>query len=182
MVEKELDKSWTCWSFSLYQLDFELKCRLLLVRLWRYFARSAFQEPIGWEPHLPLLVVRPASVTSPLISTIWGFRSYKSNIFCKDMILATCHHHHIFIWWSSYYHMMIIISSYSTKHPTCGAVFLKSRGIKVIKYDTQASLVHHLYIIRASSLHHKYIIYAPAVHHQCTIWALSVHTQRIISA
>ena len=46
-----------------------------------------------------LFVVRPASVTSPLISTIWCFRPYKSNIFCEDMILATCQCHHILIWW-----------------------------------------------------------------------------------
>ena len=49
----------------------------------------------------PCLFVCPASVTSPLISTIWCFRPYKPYIFCKDMILATCHHHHIVIWWSS---------------------------------------------------------------------------------
>ena len=33
---------------------------------------------------------RPASVSSPLISTIWCFRAYKPYIFCEDMILATC--------------------------------------------------------------------------------------------
>ena len=38
-------------------------------------------------------VVRPASVTPPLISTIWCFRPYKPYIFCEDMILATCHCH-----------------------------------------------------------------------------------------
>ena len=35
----------------------------------------------------------PASVTSPLISTIWCFWSYKPYIFCEDMILATCQCH-----------------------------------------------------------------------------------------
>ena len=32
----------------------------------------------------------PASVTPPLISTVWCFRPYKLYIFCEDMILATC--------------------------------------------------------------------------------------------
>ena len=45
------------------------------------------------------LVVRPASVTSPLISTIWYFRAYKPHIFCKDMILATCQCQQIFCCW-----------------------------------------------------------------------------------
>ena len=36
-----------------------------------------------------LFVRRPASVTSPLISTIWCFRAYKPYIFCEDMILVT---------------------------------------------------------------------------------------------
>ena len=45
------------------------------------------------------LVRRPASVTSPLISTIWCFRAYKPYIFCKDMILATCQCQHIFYCW-----------------------------------------------------------------------------------
>ena len=44
-------------------------------------------------------VVRPASVTSPLISTIWCFRAYKPYIFCEDMILATCQCQHIFCCW-----------------------------------------------------------------------------------
>ena len=43
------------------------------------------------------LVVRPASVTSPLISTIWCFRPYKPFIFCEDMILATCQCHHCWV-------------------------------------------------------------------------------------
>ena len=43
--------------------------------------------------------VCPASVTSPLISTIWCFRAYKPYIFCEDMILATCQCQHIFCWW-----------------------------------------------------------------------------------
>ena len=49
-------------------------------------AHSALQLYIGWEPYLP------ASVTSPL-STVWCSGPYTSYIFCKDMILATCHHH-----------------------------------------------------------------------------------------
>ena len=44
-------------------------------------------------------VVRPASVTSPPISTIWCFQAYKPYIFCEDMILATCQCQHIFCCW-----------------------------------------------------------------------------------
>ena len=43
-------------------------------------------------------VVCPASVTPPLISTIWCFRSYKPYIFCEDMILATCQCHSLLSW------------------------------------------------------------------------------------
>ena len=42
-----------------------------------------------------LFVCCPASVTPPLISTIWCFRPYKPYIFCEDMILATCQCQHI---------------------------------------------------------------------------------------
>ena len=45
------------------------------------------------------LVGCPASVTSPLSSTIWCFRAYKPYIFCEDMILATCQCQHIFCCW-----------------------------------------------------------------------------------
>ena len=45
------------------------------------------------------LVVRPALVTFPLISTIWCFRAYKPYIFCENMILATCQCQHIFCCW-----------------------------------------------------------------------------------
>ena len=38
----------------------------------------------------------PASVTSPLIYTIWFFQPYKPYSFCEDMILATCQCQHIF--------------------------------------------------------------------------------------
>ena len=48
---------------------------------------------------LVCLVGCPASVTSPLISTIWCFRPYKPYIFCQDMILATCQCQHIFCCW-----------------------------------------------------------------------------------
>ena len=40
-----------------------------------------------------MFVVRPASVTPPLISTIWCFRPYKPYIFREDMILPTCQCH-----------------------------------------------------------------------------------------
>ena len=39
------------------------------------------------------LFVCPASVTPPLISTIWCFRPNKPYIFCEDIILATCQCH-----------------------------------------------------------------------------------------
>ena len=45
-----------------------------------------------------LFVVRPASVTPPLISTLWRFRPYKLYIFCEDMILATCQCHSLLSW------------------------------------------------------------------------------------
>ena len=58
---------------------------------------------IGWVALSSVVVVRsfvcPASVTSPLISTIWCFRAYKPYIFCEDMILATCQCQHIFCCW-----------------------------------------------------------------------------------
>ena len=41
------------------------------------------------------LFVCPASVTHPLISTIWCFWPYKPYIFCEDMILAACQHHNL---------------------------------------------------------------------------------------
>ena len=44
-----------------------------------------------------LFVVCPASVTPPLISTIWCFRPYKPYIFSEYMILATCQCQHILI-------------------------------------------------------------------------------------
>ena len=125
--------------------------------------------------------VCPASVTSPLISTIWGSSPYKPNIFCKVMFPARWHHHHILIWWSSYHHMQIIVSSHSTKYTTY-AIFLERRGLKDIKYDTCASSVHHQCFISASSVHHQCIISASSAHHQCIISASSVYHQRIISA
>ena len=52
----------------------------------------------GWVA-LSSVFVRPASVTSPLISTIWCLWAYKPYIFCEDMILATCQCQHIFCCW-----------------------------------------------------------------------------------
>ena len=43
-------------------------------------------------------VVRPASVTPTLISTVWCFRPYKPYSFCEDMILATCQCHSLLSW------------------------------------------------------------------------------------
>ena len=56
---------------------------------------------IGWVALSSVVVRRRrhASVTSPLISTIWCFRAYKPYIFCEDMILATCQCQHIFCCW-----------------------------------------------------------------------------------
>ena len=45
-----------------------------------------------------LFVVRPASVTPPLIFTLWRFWPYKLYIFCEDMILATCQCHSLLSW------------------------------------------------------------------------------------
>ena len=55
---------------------------------------------IGWVALSSVVVVRRhASVTSPLISTIWCFRAYKPYVFCEDMILSTCQCQHIFCCW-----------------------------------------------------------------------------------
>ena len=55
---------------------------------------------IGWVALSSVVVVcRRASVTSPLISFLWGFRAYKLYIFCEDMILATYQCQHIFCCW-----------------------------------------------------------------------------------
>ena len=65
---------------------------------WVLIARLSLQLPLAEKLYLQLLVGWvgcPASVTSPLISTIWCFRAYKPYIFCEDMILATCECHHI---------------------------------------------------------------------------------------
>ena len=69
---------------------------------------------IGWVALSSLLIVVrlfvcPASVTSPLISTIWCFRAYKPYIFCEDMILATCQCQHIFCCWVE---PSLLLSSY----------------------------------------------------------------------
>ena len=54
---------------------------------------------IGWVALSSVVRRRRASVTSPLISTIWGFRASKPYIFCEDMILASCQCQHIFCCW-----------------------------------------------------------------------------------
>ena len=43
----------------------------------------------------PSCIVRPASVTPPLISPSWCFWPYKTYIFCEDMILVTCQCQHL---------------------------------------------------------------------------------------
>ena len=60
------------------------------------FCETQPPPSIGWVALSSVFVVwsfgRPASVTSPLISTIWCFRAYKLNIFCEDMILQAWQH------------------------------------------------------------------------------------------
>ena len=65
------------------------------------FCETQPPASIGWEAESSVVrsFFRPASVTSPLISTIWCFRAYKPYIFCEDMILATCQCQHIFCCW-----------------------------------------------------------------------------------
>ena len=79
------------------------------VNLLQHFNNCETQPPasiaLHWLSSSPSLV-RPASVTSPLISTIWCFGPYKPYIFCEDMILAIYQCHHIPIWRSSYIHML----------------------------------------------------------------------------
>ena len=72
--------------------------------IWSFLLYCETQPPasIGWvalSSVVRSLFVRPASVTSPLISTIWCFPAYKPYIFCEDMILATCQCQHIFCCW-----------------------------------------------------------------------------------
>ena len=80
------------------------------------------------------LFVCPASITSPLISTIWWFRAYKPYIFCEDMILATCQCQHIFCCWVE---PRLLLSSYRMLqvHPwRCQACVLKLWFYIGIKY------------------------------------------------
>ena len=60
---------------------------------WVCYCETQPPASIGWVALSSMFVVRPASVTPPLISTIWCFRPYKPYIFCEDMILATCQCH-----------------------------------------------------------------------------------------
>ena len=83
--------------------------------LWHCKENCETQPPasIGWVALSSLVrssfVVCPASVTSPLISTIWCFRAYNLYIFCEDMILATCQCQHIFCCWVEH---SLLLSSY----------------------------------------------------------------------
>ena len=72
---------------------------------------------IGWVALSSVVCsgVCPASVTSPLISTIWCFRAYKPYIFCEDMILATCQCQHIFCCWVE---PSLLLSSLISLHAT----------------------------------------------------------------
>ena len=63
------------------------------------------------------LFVCPASVTPPLISTIWCFRPYKTYIFCEDMILATCQCQHILCVYCWVEPSLLLSSSW--KHISC---------------------------------------------------------------
>ena len=78
-------------------------CNLLIMYVFEMYCETQPPASIGWVALSSVVVVRsfvcPASVTSPLISTIWCFRAYKPYIFCEDMILATCQCQHIFCCW-----------------------------------------------------------------------------------
>ena len=119
-------------------------------------ARSAFQEPIGWEHYLPLSVPhRWHLLLSPLY----------------DALDHTNHSFSVRIW--SWQHVIIIISSYDDDHhhilikqkdPT-HARFLTRRGLKFIKYDILVCYSCHLMIIILSYGDHHVIIWWSSYHH-----------------
>ena len=70
-----------------------------LKTLKREYCETQPPNSIGWVALSSLFGRRrPASVTPPLISTLWCFRPYKPYIFCEDMILATCQCHSLLSW------------------------------------------------------------------------------------
>ena len=83
--------------------------------IFKGFCHCETQPPasIGWVALSSVVVCRRASVTSPLISTIWCFRAYKPYILCEDMILATFQCQHIFCCWVE---PSLLLSSYHLSH------------------------------------------------------------------
>ena len=121
-----------------------------------------------------VVVVRSASVTSPLMPTIWCFRPYKPYIFCEDMILATCQCDHILIWWSSYHPT----SNMKQKRPITCYIFENEgtqgyqiwySGVSFLSYDD-----YHI-IIWCLSYHHMMIIMLSYKDHQQTENMLYFH-------
>ena len=84
------------WRLSVITWD-QITCKVK--DLSTAFCETQPPASFGWVALSSVFVCRPASVTSPPISTIWRFRAYKSYIFCEDMILATCQCQHIFCCW-----------------------------------------------------------------------------------
>ena len=84
------------WRLSFITWD-QITCKVK--DLSTAFCETQPPASFGWVALSSVFVCRPASVTSPPISTIWCFRAYKLYIFCEDMILATCQCQHIFCCW-----------------------------------------------------------------------------------
>ena len=88
------------WVFLTMEVS---KCFSSVTWFQNLYCETQPPASIGWVALSSVVCLfvrrRPASVTSPLISTIWCFWAYKPYIFCEDMILATCQCQHIFCCW-----------------------------------------------------------------------------------
>ena len=126
-------------------------------------ARSGFQEPIGWEPYLPLFVCRLSIVPHPWhlhLSPLYEVLDHTNQIFSVRIwswqrviiIISSYDDHHIIIWWSSYHH-----TAQNTWHMP---YFWKEKDSRI----SNMTLAHHQCIISASSMHHQRIISASTVH------------------
>ena len=131
-------------------------------------ARSAFQEPIGWELYLPLFVV--VVVPHPWhlhLSPLYEVLDHTNQIFSVRIwswqrviiIISSYDDHHIIIWWSSYHH-----TTQNTRHML---YFWKEEDSRI----SNMTLVHHQCIICESSVHHQRIIGESSMHRQCIIRA-----------
>ena len=140
-------------------------------------ARSAFQEPIGWELYLPLFVVVPHRWHLHL-SPLYEVLDHTNQIFSVRIwswqrviiIISSYDDHHIIIWWSSYHH-----TTQNTRHML---YFWKEEDSRI----SNMTHVHHQCIIGESSMHRQCIIRLSKVHLLRIISASSVDQQQITSA